>query len=173
MLRALELEFDKQIRDNGLEGKVEILIDSEAGSIGAKRNRLLDKAWGTYVAFFDDDDFPCANYLKEIFKGIKLDVDCCSLRGIITFDGEKPEIFEHSLRYNEWATTNNYVKYERYPNHLNAIKKEIAKQFKFPEINHGEDHDWSKQVHEAGVLKTEYYISEPIYQYRYVTKKNY
>lgn len=153
--------------------EVEIIVFEDNGerTIGEKRNQLLEWANGEYLCFFDDDDTPSSNYISNILEGINKGVDCCSLRGIITFDGETPELFEHSIRYKEYKTVDNPVKYERYPNHLNAIKSSIAKQFKFPEINFGEDTDWATQIHNSGLIKTEHYIDSVIYHYKYVTNK--
>lgn len=154
--------------------EVELLSwDTESASIGAKRNALLGWAKGEYVAFVDDDDDVSENYISLLMEGINKGVDCCSLKGIYTVDGDIDGIFEHSLKYKEWKTTgnDNGVKYERYPNHLNCIKASIAKQFKFPEKNHGEDYDWSKKLHDSGLLKIEHYIEQPIYFYKYRTKK--
>lgn len=145
--------------------------DAPAPTIGAKRNALLGWAKGEYVAFVDDDDDVSVNYIDLLMGGIKKGVDCCSLKGLMTTDGRNVEVFEHSLKYKEWKTTENQIKYERYPNHLNCIRADIAKQFKFPETNFGEDHDWSKQLHESGLLKTEHYIEQPIYFYKYISKK--
>ena len=89
----------------------------------------------------------------------------------MTTNGENPEIFEHSLQYNEWKTTDNFVKYERYPNHLNCMRADIAKQFHFPDKNFGEDHDWSKKVHESGLLKNEFYTEKLLYHYRFISNK--
>lgn len=149
--------------------------DAERPTIGAKRNALLGWAKGKFVAFIDDDDRVSANYIDLIMEGIKKDVDCCSLKGVITTDGKMPEVFEHSLRYKEWRTVPAVelkdVKHERNPNHLNCIRASIAKQFKFPETNYGEDHDWSKRVHQSGLLITEHYIDQVIYYYDYVSIK--
>jgi glycosyltransferase involved in cell wall biosynthesis len=151
---------------------VEILVDkSETDSIGTKRNELLRGASGEYVCFFDDDDLPGKDYISTLLEAIEINPDCVSLRGIMTTNGSNPEIFEHSLKYKSWRTTNNKIKYERYPNHLNCIRADIAKQFKFPEINHGEDYDWSKRLHESGLLKTEYYTDKILYYYRYLSNK--
>lgn len=152
---------------------VQILIEADAGeiSIGEKRNVLLSKAAGDYVCFFDDDDLPGSNYIKNILDGIERNVDCISLRGVITWDGDRPEIFEHSIRYDAYKTNDTgFPKYERYPNHLNAIRAGIAKQFKFPEINHGEDTDWATQIKNSGLIKTEHYVDEVTYHYQYKTK---
>lgn len=158
----------------GVSNDIQIVPAPDDGffSIGYKRNWLLDKAEGEYVAFFDDDDIPSKDYIKHIMEGINKGVDCVSLRGVITWDGQNPEIFEHSIKYDEYRTNHTGVpKYERFPNHLNAIKASIAKQFKFPEINHGEDTDWATQIKNSGLIKTEHYVDAVTYHYQYVTNK--
>lgn len=151
-------------------GQVEILDDDhEYDTIGVKRNRLLERATGVYLCFFDADDTPSFDYIQWLMKAIKTDCDCASLLGMYSVNGVQDGVFEHSLKYKEWRTTANEVKYERYPNHLNLIRSSIAKQFIFPSKSHGEDHDWSTQIHMAGVLKKEYTIPEIIYYYNKLT----
>lgn len=150
--------------------------DNEFDSIGEKRNRLLNKAKGKYLCFVDDDDSVSKNYIDRLLWASSFDKDCASLRGVITTDGENPLIFEHSIRYKEWKTNKpgespHATAYERFPNHLNMIRSSIAKKFKFAEINHGEDFDWSKKIHESGLIKTEQQIPDIIYLYKYVTNK--
>ena len=147
---------------------VEILteIDSGINSIGYKRNKLLDRAKGEYVAFIDDDDMISSDYIYKIMYAIESKPDCCSLMGVISWDGKNEEIFEHSIKYKEYKTTNNPIRYERYPNHLNVIKTSIAKQFKFEEINHGEDTAWATQIFKSGLIKTEAPIEGVIYHYQ-------
>lgn len=147
-----------------------ISYPDEPMTVGAKRNKLLNDAYGDYVSFIDDDDMIAPNYIKLLMEAIESGSDCASLKGEYSVNGVFDGIFEHSLKYKDWKTTTNQIKYERYPNHLNMIRASIAKQFKFPEINHGEDHDWSKQIHESGLLKTEFYIPEVLYYYLKVTK---
>lgn len=167
--KSLQWELAKQKTD-----EVEVLAYEDSGekTIGEKRNQLLEWAKGEYVAFIDDDDTVSKDYIELVLKGIKEGKDCISLRGVITFDGENPEIFEHSIKYDEYRTNDTGVpKYERFPNHLNAIKASIAKQFKFPEINHGEDTDWATQIKKSGLIKTEHYIDKVIYHYQFVSRK--
>jgi glycosyltransferase involved in cell wall biosynthesis len=152
---------------------IEVIYDDMGGTIGEKRNRLLSDANGEYVAFIDDDDTVASDYVDTLLMALSTSPDCVSLRGVITWDGANPELFEHSIKYSAYATTTNPIKYERYPNHLNCIKASIAKQFKFPEINHGEDTDWATQIKESGLLKKEVYIDKILYHYQYVTKKSY
>ena len=164
-----------QIHDGGFAGQVEYFTYSTPmgqPSIGAKRNECIDQSTAEYISFFDSDDLPSSTYVKNNMDGISKGVDACSLRGVITWDGQNPEIFEHSIKYSEWKTnTTGEIKYERNTNHLNVIKREIAQQFKFPETNFGEDHNWSQQLHGSGLIKTEHFIDEVIYNYCYTQNK--
>lgn len=172
MLNKLVTELIRQQSKYG--DLVEILGCSDDKSIGAKRNELLQSSSGEYVCFIDDDDWVSSTYIDDIFDAIKTDPDCVSLRGVITWDGASPEIFEHSLKYKHYITHTmpvDGIKYERYPNHLNTIKSSIAKQFKFPEINHGEDKAWADLINESGLLKKEIYIDKILYHYIYITNK--
>lgn len=172
MLDRLLNQIDLYSKEYFKLNELELIIDDSTDvNIGFKRNRLLDISNGKYIAFIDDDDSITESYFKEIRKGIDADFDCCSLRGVITWNGRNPELFEHSIKYNAWNTTNNEIKYERFPNHLNCIKSEIAKQVDFPELNHGEDKDWSYKLRDTGLVKTEHFIDEIIYNYQYITNK--
>ena len=173
--RANYLERLLKILQPQIVEGVNISVATDAGqySIGRKRNDLLQSAIGEYVCFIDDDDLVSNNYVSCILEGIDKGVDCCSLKGIITEDGKNPQVFEHSIKYNAYKTNpEGYpVRYERFPNHLNAIKSSIAKLFLFPEKNHGEDTDWATQVHKSGLIEKEHYIEEPIYFYEYRSQK--
>jgi len=162
-----------QVERGNYIGLVEIvtLYDNGEKSIGTKRNELIQMSKGKYIAFVDDDDELATNYIDLLMDGIAKGVDCCSLRGIFTQDGGSPQLFEHSIKYEYWTTTDNAIKYERPPNHLNCIKKEIANQFKFPEIMHGEDRVWSEAIKSSGLIKTEHYIDSVLYHYKFLTSK--
>jgi glycosyltransferase involved in cell wall biosynthesis len=152
---------------------VEIIIEEDnfEKTIGQKRNNAIEKAKGDYIAFIDSDDEVSSNYVKLILEAINTNPDCCSLKGVITWDGNNPEVFEHSLKYSVWKTnTNNEaIKYERPPNHLNAIKRDIAIKYDFIPVNHGEDQEWSMRIKDA--LTTERSINEVIYHYKYRSNK--
>ena len=146
-------------------------LDDGTMTIGFKRNWLLDACSGEYMAFIDDDDHVSDDYIKTLLEGIKTGVDAISLRGQIRIDGGEPEIFEHSIKYDRWITTENKIKYERYTNHLNCIKSSIGKQMTFLENNFGEDHDYSNQLKASGLIKTEYYTDKILYFYDYKSNK--
>jgi glycosyltransferase involved in cell wall biosynthesis len=170
MLGRLRDELRSQILP--FAGDIEVLTDNSIKSIGEKRNALLQGASGEYVCFIDDDDWITANYIEHLMTAVESGADCASLMGLYSVDGKTDGVFEHSLKYEKWQTTNNQVKYERYPNHLNLIRSSIAKQFRFPKINFAEDHDWSTQIHKSGLIKTEHHIPEIIYFYRFISNKN-
>lgn len=168
LLNILLEEIQLQIKDK--EGvKIQVLYDHQDLSVGKRRNILLENSDSKYVCFFDDDDMPTKDYIDEIYKAAISSCDCASLKGIYTENGLNPEIFEHSIKYDVWKT--NYgviypnIKYERTPNHLNLIKRDLAIQVKFEEINFSEDKIWSDKIHKLGLIKTEYYIEKPIYKY--------
>ncbi len=154
-------------------GRIQVIVfeDNKEKSIGGKRNMLLDITMGKYLSFIDDDDSVSNRYIKLLLEAADTGCDCASLKGEITIDGGEPEIFEHSILYDKWETTNDVIKYLRFPNHLNMIRADIAKQFKFPEKSHGEDFDWSTELHKSGLLKIEHYISETLYYYNFISNK--
>lgn len=171
MFENIYVQLQSQILKSVFKNDIEIVIDNSSKTIGEKRNNLLEKSKGKYVAFIDDDDEVSSDYIDTLMNAIKQKPDCVSLRGVITWNGSNPELFEHSVKYSAYATTTNEIKYERYPNHLNCIKSSIAKQFKFKEINFGEDTDWATQIFQSGLFKKEVYIDKVLYHYKYIVNK--
>lgn len=168
---GLLAEIRRQIAELNLWGQVEIVTkyDNFENTVGWKRNFLLNQADGDYLAFIDSDDRISEDYIKTAFEGINKGVDCCSLTGVITEDGKNPKMFIHSILYDRWFEQDNV--YYRNTNHLNIIRSSIAKQMKFPEKNHGEDADYSKQLLKSGLLKTEHFIDAVTYFYDWRSKK--
>lgn len=160
-------------RELYLNDDVEVLYyedEKGAHSIGNKRNKLKDLARGKYIAYIDSDDRIGPNYFKHAFAGIECDVDACGLTGIITEDGKNPKKFVHSMLYESWYEKDNV--YYRNTNHLNVLKKSIADQVFFPDINQGEDHSYSKQLKEKNLITVEYWDeNEILYYYDFRSKK--
>lgn len=152
---------------------VQVIVCTDSGlySTGQKRNWCLQQAKGKFVCSIDDDDKISDNYFELVLTGCRTNSDCCSMMGIIYEKNSPPRYFEHSLKYAKWDTRTpdpyGFADrlYERYPNHLNAIRTDIAKQFEFPGEFRGEDHMWSNKLHESGLIKSEYYIKDVLYHY--------
>lgn len=157
-----------QIKAAGLQDKIEVLFfkDNREYKVGYKRNTLLRQSQGKYVCFFDDDDLPSPNYISMIYPELLKDPDCVKLIGIMTQPEKGPATFIHSLAYGErWDWENGA--YIRPPNHLNPMRRSIAIQFPFNEVNVGEDRQWSLAVARSKLLKTEASVDQPYYYYRY------
>jgi len=163
--RADKLQRLMNVLQPQLNDDVEVILKSDNGEmkIGTKRNLLLEEAQGDYISFVDDDDLVSEDYVKKIIEAVKTKPDCCGLQGIITFQGQSPRMFIHSLKYKEWFEQNNI--YYRCPNHLNPIKRDLALTVKFQEINFGEDKDFSTRL--LPLLKEEVFIPGVIYHYLY------
>jgi glycosyltransferase involved in cell wall biosynthesis len=171
-------ELNRQIDADGLEKKVEIctLCDNREMTTGAKRNRLLAMANGQYTVFIDDDDRIAPDYIRQVISGIETDYpDVIGLVGVITMpDNTGRQIsrnFYHTLRNTSyWESARGY---ERPPNHLNPMRRDIAIQYQFPDKVFGEDTDWAMKINMDRRLKSEYYITSPLYFYDYNPAKTY
>lgn len=157
-----------------VKSNVEVLIETDGGqmSIGTKRNKLLSLAQGDYVAFVDEDDLVSLDYVDKVLNATSTSPDCCSLMGeishvIFVAAGRRKRrrrvknVFIHSTKYDHWYEENGV--YFRCPNHLNAIKRELALSVGFLEIDSGEDKDFSMRI--FSLLKTETEIDGIIYYY--------
>jgi hypothetical protein len=168
-LRRLLAWLRGQVRDDGFHRQVEICVDIDNGelSVGQKRQKLLERAVGHYVAFVDDDDLVASDYLRRILGALKdhPTTDCLSLVGVMTTDGEQPERFEHSVSFDGWYTREG-VHY-RTPNHLSVVRRDLAIKVGFINKSVGEDHDYSSRL--RPLLKTEASTgTAPLYYYLFV-----
>lgn len=155
-----------------LTNEVEVVVEKDCGdlSIGEKRNNLIAKAVGDYVAFIDDDDRVAADYISQLMVGINKTVDVVSIQGELTTNGTQVHKFIDKP-YRKWVRIPDGT-YIRGVQHLDAIKRSIASQFKFPHKNFAEDQEWGQQI-EASRLVTSYHsVDKPIYFYDYRTDKD-
>lgn len=176
MLADLLLNLNRQINNLAKPIQVEIVIDNGNLdlTIGAKRNEIMKRARGKYVSFIDDDDQVSTAYVSRILAAMEGSPDCVALDGIMTWEGVNPQPFYHSVLHNEtgWqdlkdADGNKF--YVRTPNHWNAVRRDLAIQVPFPDINWQEDKTYSDKLRELKLLNTEGIPDkgEPLYFYRY------
>lgn len=132
-------------------------------------------ATGKYIAFIDDDDMIHRDYIRHILKAIELDPDVVGLVGEIMMSGRRGGTirrrFYHTIANKNYHTSGRG--YERPPNHLNPIKREIATRFEFIDKSHGEDTDWAMRICKSGVLKSEYMVDNILYYYNFNPQKMY
>lgn len=130
------------------QNDVEILsiVDDRSMTTGKKRNYLLHMSSGQYVCFIDDDDDISHDYISQIVRNANSNTDCFSLNGEIIFSDGYSRKFYHSLKYDKWVDDHTNKVYYRSPNHLNAIRRDIAIQSVFPDIVIGEDRIYSANI---------------------------
>jgi hypothetical protein len=140
--------------------------DQRQATTGAKRNALLDEAKRqgcSHIAGVDDDDVLGPNYVRLQMEAVNGDYDCASLWGQYFENNRMMNPFHHSIKYDRWFQDKHF--YYRNPNHLNCIKLELLEGIRFRDQTIGEDGWFSKDLHDAGVLKRQYEINEIIYYY--------
>lgn len=127
----------------------------------------------THRAFIDDDDTVTDDYIDLNIDGARGGFDCNSLKGIYSENGHinpNKHIFIHSLKYSHWYEDEKY--YYRNPNHLNWVSLDKVKDVRFVDSNFGEDGKWSEEIARLDLLKSEYHIDKPFYNYLFRTKQN-
>lgn len=164
MFDRLLFDVRAQIAKAGVD--IEVLADNGDGSIGVKRQRMLEAAQGDYVVFIDDDDQIDPNYLTLILAALEKSPDVVGFCGIMTTNGR------HARRFKISRTCNYEEKrgvYYRYNNHLCPVKRELALQVGYKDMTHAEDHDYATRL--QPFVKTEEFIDQNLYYYRYLTNK--
>lgn len=131
-------------------GRVELLFDDsikfiDGGlSIGKKRQSLVKRAEGNYLAFIDDDDKIAPNYVESLLRLCQADRDVCTFRNISKLDTYWM-IVDMGLHYpNDQASPMFMVR--RRPWHVCPVRSHLAKMYEFEDTSYGEDWGWFEKV---------------------------
>lgn len=176
MLRNLSIQIEECKADDLVEVLTNVDHGEAAGgkTTGQKRNELVTQAKGKYVVHVDDDDSVPPYYVVELLRAAISDADCFSISGIMLTDGKDEKVWHISKNMNYGAKFDAEGKecYERYPNHICPMKREIAIQVPFPHQTVGEDFMFATVLHNLGLIKTEYRIQRfPMYYYKFIRHK--
>lgn len=148
---------------------VELLIAEDNGgrSIGSKRNLLLAESTGDYVSFVDDDDLVPADFVSRIVLELKHKPDCVGFKVRRFNGGDLYGYGIHSLTYTKYGQRNigPDMVYERTPNHLNPVRRDLALQAGFPDKDNMEDAAYAFRL--RPLLNTERFIDAFMYDYLY------
>jgi hypothetical protein len=150
------------------KGQIEVLIfwNDCKHTIGYYRQKMMEDARGEYISHIDDDDLIPKDFCDTIFPlldgvdyiGFRVELNHKSLRFLPVY---------HSLQYDRWIEDD--TGYYRGVTHINPIKTEIALKGVFPEVENGEDYQWTVEVHKymANTPRefTEHFIDRPMYIY--------
>jgi hypothetical protein len=156
-----------QIHACGWDDRIEIVTLADEGELptGTKRNLLMQRARGEFIASVDDDDDVSDRYVELVGKALLAhsDVDCLGIRGEITYRGRYRRAFVYSAAYRKYQTVNGV--YLRPPHHLNPIRRTIALRFPFLDVRRSEDAEWALRIARAGALQREHFIDHSLYRY--------
>lgn len=163
----LRAQLEAQIAAAGMQERVEIvdLCDNRELSLGAKRNELVKRARGEFIAFVDDDDAVSENYVSSICEALVKHphVDCLGITGRVYFRQAHPHRFVYSLRYDHYFSRGGV--YYRPPYLLNPMRRALAQQFQYANISYNEDQDWAMRVARSRLLQSEFFLESEIYHY--------
>ncbi|QGF20270.1 glycosyltransferase [Gordonia phage Sixama] len=145
--------------------RIEILMltDNKKTMLGEKRNIMVDIAQGQYVVFVDDDDRIADTYMSKLLRAIEEKPDVITFLAAVSLNGGAPKICRYWKDYP--CDYNTDTEYHRLPNHICAVRRELALKISFPNIVYGEDSAYSKLL--KPYLKTECHIDEVLYFYDY------
>jgi glycosyltransferase involved in cell wall biosynthesis len=151
------------IQTDGKPVELLYLGDNKRMSVGEKRNWLLRMSKGEYVCFVDDDDRVSPHYVQRILEATESRPDCVVFDVQISENGGTGKQVTYNKDFIQ--DTNYFDRYERMPNHLMPIKRDIACSAGFPEKSSGEDFEYAKRI--CSALKTQVRIPETLYYYDY------
>jgi glycosyltransferase involved in cell wall biosynthesis len=142
---------------------VEILYlgDNKRRKVGEKRNDMLKLAKGDYVTFVDDDDKVTDNYIDEILKAISGGADVINFKVMCRVNRGQWKPVEYDATFPR--DRNTAKGYERLPNHIMAIKRELALSVGFKDMQSGEDFEFARRLREK--IKTQTKIDKVLYFY--------
>ncbi len=130
-------------------GEVEVLVavDARQSPTGTKRNQLVAAAQGRYVAHVDDDDRVAPTYIPDVLAAIERrpSVDVVTIRGERLDAGRKRWEFDYRLSGNFEAREEAGVLW-RSPDHLCALRSDLARAWPFPARTLGEDVHWAMEI---------------------------
>ena len=142
---------------------VEILYfgDNKMRSIGEKRNDLLRLAQGEYVVFVDDDDRVEPDYIPQILHAIQSNADVICFDVMCSIGGHGAKVVKYDAKFPMDRDCKEH--YERLPNHIMCIKKELAIKVGFPDKSFAEDQDFAKRL--RPLIKRQARIKKVLYWY--------
>lgn len=157
------------VQTSKFPGQVDCIGDSTGPHMptGTKRNLLIQKCQTEYFSFLDCDDMIAPSYVSDILTAISSNPDCVTFKGWMTTNGINRREWTIKLGSGYYEKDGHYY---RWPNHLAVMKKSLIQNIPFPPIWQQEDYQWSKQINDKKILKTEVHIDRPIYHYDYWDK---
>lgn len=166
-LVPLLAELDRQMRP-GLS--LRISYDNLVLPVGEKYRRLLESSSAEYVCNLEDDDWIAPNYVAQITRGLEQHPDYVGFPVKWTSDGRAMIPVTHSLRYSGWENTPNEL--TRDIVQFNPLRRELANLGQWAASNNP-DSEWADGVRASGLVRSEFWIDEPMYYYQTMSADTY
>lgn len=168
VLASLLASIHEKMAGQDLRYEIVVEYDGKEQTIGKKRNKLVQRARGKYIAFIDDDDEITSAYVRDLGATIRGGYSVMKLRGRI-----RDKTFIHDLRVSVHDPLAVGQVFQRPPNHLNPMLRDVASCLHFAEVNFMEDFHWSYRLASLGLLHTQYESGdeEPHYIYKWGADK--
>jgi glycosyltransferase involved in cell wall biosynthesis len=160
-----KLRAHLQAQAKGRSVELVIACDNKEISIGEKRQQLLERAAGDYVAFIDDDDWCSNDYIDRILHALERKPDCVGFEISCTFNGGESQKAVTSIRYPAWSDNQDGYRFVRSIYHKSVIRRDLALQVGFPDLRYAEDKIFSEGI--MKLVKTEVFIPHVLYFYRF------
>ena len=161
-LSGLIYQLNKQVEAVG-DTEIIYLGDNKRWSVGRKRNHLITLASGEYIVFVDDDDRVAPNYVQKILTAAHEEKDVVCFDVEISENGEPYKKVIYDTAFEMDANFSDH--FERWPNHLMPIRRELIHADIFPDVSTGEDFAYAKTIRKR--IKTQARIPETLYFYDY------
>jgi hypothetical protein len=161
--RQLWKQYDELSPDGQQQVEILYLSENRCRALGDKRNVMVDIAQGEYCVFVDDDDVLADDYLSSLIEATGSGSDCVTFLVSVTINGGPAKICEYSTRFER--DRNTATGYERLPNHICAVRREIALKAPYQPILRGEDAAYARDL--KPLLTSEHHIDKVLYHYRY------
>lgn len=166
ILENIYSQYDKLSESDKKQVEIIALMDNKTIMLGDKRNMMIEQAQGEYVVFVDDDDRIAPDYIKTLLEATYQNKDVIVFQAEVTINGEDTKICYYDK---DWQKDHNTeTAYNRLPNHICCIKKQLAEKVEFPSIAYGEDSGFSKLL--KPLLETQYKIDKVLYYYDFNTE---
>lgn len=160
-----------EIEKYKLQDQVELIFESDNKeiSIGAKRQKLIDRAKGEYLVMIDDDDWVADQYLIDVLEACRSGADTIGYLEDCSFDYRKWKTSCISMKWEKWDSHVGGYDYVRTPYFKNPIKTSLCREVGCADMRWGEDDDFAKKI--KPLIKTEVFINKKMYIYRYKTEQ--
>lgn len=161
--QKLEAQVDALERDGAVE--LLVFLDNRQRTIGEKRDALVQSSRGEFVAFVDDDDDVADEYVAAIVgaaERLSADVSVITFDQRVSVNGVEATC-SFSLRHRNEPFAQ--PSFKRSAWHVCAWRGDLARRFRFPATNYGEDWAWAR--HLVVEATGEYHIDRVLHAYRY------